>query len=132
MKTKLILRYTKILISYLTQNTVGFHEKDGPLLKVYSKIITVEFTNLTAIEVPRLRVLENKVLRRIFGTKRNEVTGEWRKLHNEELNDLYSSPIIVRVRWAGHVARMGKKRGIYKVLVGKPKGKRPLGRPERR
>jgi hypothetical protein len=74
------------------------------------------------------------VLRRVFGSKRDEVTGEWRKLHNEELNDLYCSPNIVRVvksrrkRWAGHVARLGKKRGLYRVLVGKPEGKRPLGR----
>ena len=75
---------------------------------------------------------------RIFGLKRVEVTGEWRKLHNEEPNDLYSSPNIVRViksrrmRWAGHVACMGKRRGVYRVLVGKPEGKRPLGRPRRR
>jgi hypothetical protein len=78
------------------------------------------------------------VLRRIFGTRRDEVTGEWRRLHNEELNDLYSSLNIVRViksrrmRWAGHVARMGEERGVYRVLVGKPEGKRPLGRPRRR
>jgi hypothetical protein len=77
-------------------------------------------------------------LRRIFGTKRDEVTGEWRKLHNEELHDVYSSPNIVRViksirmRWAGHVARMGDERGVYKVLTGKPEGKRPLARPRRR
>jgi hypothetical protein len=77
-------------------------------------------------------------LRRIFRPKRDEVTGEWRKLHNEELNDLYSIPNIVRViklrrmRWAGHVARMGERRGMYRVLVGKPEGKRPLGRPTRR
>ena len=77
------------------------------------------------------------VLRRIFGPRRDEVTGEWRRLHNE-LNDLYSSPNIVRViksrrmRWTGHVARMGEKRGVYRVLVGKPEGKRPLGRPRRR
>jgi len=83
-------------------------------------------------------MFENKVLRRIYGPKRNEVTGEWRKLHNEELNDLYSSPIIVRViksrrmRWVGHVACMGERRGVYRVLVGKPEGKRPLGRPRRR
>jgi len=83
-------------------------------------------------------VFENRVLRRIFGPKRDEVTGEWRKLHNEELNNLYSSPNIVRViksrrmRWAGHVARMGKERGVYRVLVGKPEGRRPLGRPRRR
>ena len=78
------------------------------------------------------------VLRRMFGPRRDEVTGEWRRLHNEELNDLYSSPNIVRViksrrmRWAGHVARMGKERGVYGVLVGKLEGKRLLGRPRRR
>jgi hypothetical protein len=80
-------------------------------------------------------VFENTVLRRIFGRRRDEVTGEWRKLHNEELNDLYCSPNIVwviksrRMRWAGHVARMGDRRGLYGVLVEKPEGKRPLGRP---
>jgi len=78
------------------------------------------------------------LLRRIFGPRRYEVTGEWRKLHNEELNDLYSSPNIVRViksrrmRWAAHVARMSEKRGVYRVLVGKPEGRRPMGRPRRR
>jgi hypothetical protein len=83
-------------------------------------------------------VFENRVLRRIFGPKRDEVTGEWRKLHNEELHDLYSSPSIIRIiksrrmRWAGHVARMGEKRNAYRLLVGKPEGKRPLGRPRRR
>jgi len=83
-------------------------------------------------------VPENRVLRRIFGPKGDEVTGEWRKLHNEELNDLYCSPNIVRVikwkriRWTGHVARMGERRGIYRVLVEKPEGKRPLGRTRRR
>ena len=76
-----------------------------------------------------LRVFENRVLRRVFGPRWDEVTGEWRKLHNEELNDLYSSPNIVRVikwkrmRWVGHVARMGERRGVYRVLVGKPEGK---------
>jgi hypothetical protein len=75
------------------------------------------------------------VLRRIFGPKRDEVTGEWRKLHNKGLHDLYSSPSIIRIiktrrmRWAGHVARMGEKRNAYRLLVGKPEGKRPLGRP---
>jgi hypothetical protein len=80
-------------------------------------------------------VFENSILRRVFGLKRDEVTGEWRKLHNEEFHNLYSSPDIIRqvkskrMRWAGHVACMGEERKVYKVLVGKPKGKRPLGRP---
>jgi hypothetical protein len=83
-------------------------------------------------------VFENRVLRRIFGPKRDEVTGEWRKLRNEELHNLYSSPDIIRqvkarqMRWAGHVARMGEERKVYKVWVGKPEGKRPLGRPRRK
>jgi hypothetical protein len=82
-------------------------------------------------------VFENRVLR-IFGPKRDEVTGEWRKLHNRELRDLYSSPSKIRMikskrmRWAGHVARMGEKRNAYRLLVGKPKGKRPLASPRRR
>jgi hypothetical protein len=86
----------------------------------------------------RLGVFENKVLRRIFGPKRDEVTGEWRKLHNKELHDLYSSPSIIRImksrrmRWAGHVARMGEKMNAYRLLTGKPEGRRPLGRPKRR
>jgi hypothetical protein len=84
-------------------------------------------------EERRLKVLENRVLRRISEPKRDEVTGEWRKLHNEELNDVYCSPSTVgeiksrKMRWAGHVARMGDK--TYMILVGKPEGKRPLGRP---
>jgi hypothetical protein len=79
-----------------------------------------------------------RVLRRIFGPKRDGVTGGWRKLRNEELHNLYSSPVIIRIikarrmRWAGHVARMGEKRNVYKLLVGKPEGRRPLGRPRRR
>ena len=83
-------------------------------------------------------MFESRVLRRVFGPKRDEVTGEWRKLHNEELRDLYSLPNIVRVvksrrtRWAGHVVRMGEGRGVYRVLVGKPEGKRSLGRPRRK
>jgi len=89
-------------------------------------------------EERRQRVFENRVLRRLSGPKRDKDTGEWRKLHNEELIDLYASPNIVRVikwirmRWAVHVARMGERRGVYRVLVGKPEGMRPLGRPRRR
>ena len=94
--------------------------------------------SLTAREERKLRVFEKMVLRRIFRPRRDEVTGEWRRLHNVELNGLYSSPNVVgviksrRMRWAGHVARMGEERGAYKVLVGKPEGKRPLVRPRRR
>jgi hypothetical protein len=79
-------------------------------------------------------VFENRVLRRIFGPNRDEVTRVWRKLHNEKLHNLYSSPTIVRLRmrWAGNVAWLGERRGVYRVLVGKPEGKRPLGRPRRR
>ena len=89
-------------------------------------------------EERRLRVFENRVLRRVFGPTRDDVTGEWRKLHNEKLSDLYSLPNIVRVvksrrmRWAGHVARMREGRGVHRVRVGKPEGKRPVGRPRRR
>ena len=97
-----------------------------------------ETWSLTLREERRLRVFENRVLRRVFGPKMNEVRWEWRKLHNEELNDQYSLPIIVRaiksriMRWVGHVARMGEGRGVYRILVGKHEAKRPLGRPRRR
>jgi hypothetical protein len=81
-------------------------------------------------------VFENRVLRRIFEPRRDEVTGDWRKLHNEELHNLYSLPNIMiksrRMRWAGHVARMGETRNAYKILVGNPEGKRPLERRRRR
>ncbi|KAJ4428255.1 hypothetical protein ANN_24272 [Periplaneta americana] len=85
----------------------------------------------------RLRVFENKILRKIFEAKRDEVTGEWRKLYNAELHALYSSPDIIRniksrhLRWAGHVARMDESRNAHRVIVGRPEGKRPLGRPRR-
>jgi hypothetical protein len=97
-----------------------------------------ETWSLTLKEEHRLRVFENRVLRRIFGPKRDEVTGGWRKLHNEELHGLYSSPSIVRVikarrmRWAGHVARMPEVRGAYNILVGMPEGRIPPGRPRHR
>jgi len=112
-------------------------------IKIYRLIILpvvlygCEAWSLTLREERKLRVFENMVLR-IFGPRRDNVTGERRRLHNEELIDLYSSPNIVRViksrrmRWAGHVVRMGEERGVYSVLVGKPEGKRPLGRPRRR
>jgi hypothetical protein len=98
----------------------------------------VKLGSLTLREEHRLRVSENRVLRRIFGPKRYEVTGEWRKLHNEELHNLYSSQNIIRqiksrgMRWAGHVARIEEARNVYRLLMGKPEGKRPLGRPTRR
>jgi hypothetical protein len=113
-------------------------------LRIYKTIILpvilfrCETWSLALREEHRLRVFENKVLRRIFGPKKDEVTGGWINLHNEELRDLYSSPSIIRIimsrsmRWAGHVARMGEKRNAYRLLVGKPDGKRPLGRPRRR
>jgi len=110
-------------------------------IKIYRIVILpvilygCETWSLTLREERKVRVFENRVLRKIFGPRRDEVTGEWRRLHNEELNDLYPSPNIVRViksrrmRWAGHVARMGEEREVCRVLVGKPEGRRPLGRP---
>jgi hypothetical protein len=92
----------------------------------------------TVREEHKLRVFESRVLRRIFGPKRDRVTGGWRKLHNEELHNLYFSPSIIKIiksrgmRWVGHVARMGEKRNVYRLLVGKPEGKRSLGTPRRR
>ena len=111
-------------------------------IKIYRTIILpvvlygCETWSLTLREERRLRVFENRMLRRIFGPKRDEVTGEWRELHNEELNNLYSSPNIVRViksrrmSWAGHVALMGEGRGVYRVLVGKPEGRSHCGDPD--
>jgi hypothetical protein len=97
-----------------------------------------ETWSLTVREEHKLRVFENRVLRRIFEPKRDRMTGGWRKLHNEELHNLYSTPSIFsiiksrRMSWAGHMARMGEKRKMYRLLVGKPGGKRPIGRPRRR
>jgi hypothetical protein len=97
-----------------------------------------ESGSLTLREEHRLRVFENRVLRIIFGPKRDEVTGEFRKLHNQEVHDFYSSPSIIRIikarrmGWAGHVARMGERRNAHRLLVRRPEGRRPLGRPRRR
>jgi hypothetical protein len=97
-----------------------------------------ETWSLTLREEPILRMFEKKVLRRMFEPKRDEVMGGWRKLHNEKLRNLHPSPSIIRImksrrmRWAGHVARMGEERNAYRLLVGKPEGRRPLGRPRRR
>ena len=108
-------------------------------IKIYRTIILpvvlygCKTWSLTLREERKLRVFENMMLRRIFGPRRDEVTGDCRKMHNEELNVLYCSPNIVRViksrrmRWAGHVACMGEERGVYRVLVGKPEGKRSNG-----
>jgi hypothetical protein len=112
-------------------------------IKIYRTIILqvvlygCETWSLTLREEFRVRVFENKVLRRIFGPKGDEVTGEWRRLHNKELCALYSSPNIIRMinskrlRWVGHIASMGASRGANRVLVRKPKGRRPLGRTRR-
>jgi hypothetical protein len=113
-------------------------------VKIYRTIILpvvlygCETWSVTLREEHRLRVFGNRVLRGIFGPKGDEVTGEWRKLHGGELHNLYSSADIIRqiksrrMRWAGHMTRMGEGRNVYRVLVGKPEGKRPLGRPRRR
>ena len=113
-------------------------------VKTYKTIILpvvlygCETWSLTLREEHRLRVFENKVLRKIFGAKKDEITVEWRKLHNAEPLALYSSPNIItnlksrRLRWAGHVAHMEQSRNAYRVLVGKPEGRRPLGRPRYR
>jgi hypothetical protein len=110
-------------------------------IRIYKTIILpiilygCETWSLTLREEHRLRLFENRVPRKIFSPKKDEVTGEWRKVHNEEHCDLCSSPSIIRIiksrrmRWAGHVAHMEEKRNVYRLLVGNPEGKRPLGRP---
>ena len=146
-----ILRWLLDVWSRMKSHNAGYHSVQNILpssllsknltIKIYRTIILLVVLygcgiwSLTLREELGLRVFENRVLRRIFGSKRDDVTGEWRKLHNEELNDLYSSPNIVRViksrrmRWAGQVARICEKIGIYRVLVGKPEGKNHLGDP---
>jgi hypothetical protein len=122
--------------SFLSSRLLSKHVK----VRIYETIILpvvlygCETWSLTLREEHKLRVLENRVLRRIFWPKRDGVTEGWRKLYNEELHNLYSSLSMIRIiksrttRWAGHVARMGEKRNEYRLLVGKPEGKRPLGR----
>ena len=120
----------------------GFLSKNLKI-KIYRTIILpvvlygCETWSVILREERRLKVLENGVLRRIFVSKRDEVKRDLRQLRSEELNDLYSPSIVRviisrRIKWAGHVARMGEKKGVYRALVGKPEGKRPLGRPSRR
>jgi hypothetical protein len=113
-------------------------------IRIYKTIILpvvlygFEIWSLTLGEKQRLKAFENRVLRRIFGPKTDEVTGEWRKLHNEELRDLYYSPSLIRIidsrrmRWVGHVAQIGEKRNAHRLLVGNTEVKTPLGRPRRR
>jgi hypothetical protein len=135
-----------VLYGCKTWSLILREDENRVLRRIYGanrKEVTGEWNKLNKKElndlyVCRLRVLENRVFRRIFGPKGDAVTGEWRKLHNEELNILHTSPNNVRVtksrrmKWAGHVASMGERRGVYRVLVGKPGGKRPLGRPRLR
>jgi hypothetical protein len=129
---------------YSFQNLLSFRLISKNIkIKIYKTVIFpvvlygCETWSLTLGDENRLRVLENRMLRRIFGPIR-EGDGSWRKLHNDEVYGLYSSPNIVRViksrrmRWAGHLECMGEGRGVYRVLVGRPEGKRPLGRPRRR
>jgi hypothetical protein len=136
----LSLFYTKYMLLSHHQNAWQNHD-----IKIANRCfenvaqfryLGMTITNQNLIqEENRLRVFENRVLRRLFGLKRDEVTGGWRKLHNEELHDLYSLPNIIRMiksrtmRWAWHVARMGAKMNAYRIFMGKPEGKRSLGRP---
>ncbi|KAJ4449247.1 hypothetical protein ANN_00644 [Periplaneta americana] len=126
----------KLLSSSLLSKNLKFRIYETVILPFV--LYGFETWTLTLREKQRLRVFENKVIRKIFGTKRDEVTGEWRKLYNAELHALFSSPDIIRniksgrLRWAEHVARMGESRNSYRVLVGRPEGKRLLGRPRRR
>ena len=126
----------KILSSRLLSNKLKV--KTYKTIILPAKLYGCETWSLTLGEGHRLRVFENKTLRKIFGAKKDKITGELRKLHNFELRVLYSSPYIIRniksrrLRWAGHIARVEQFRNAYRALVGKPKGKTPLGRPRRR
>jgi hypothetical protein len=132
------------LLSFGSEPSVFSSAVKSLKIRIYKTIILsvvlygCETWSLTLREEHKLRAFENRLLRRIFGPKRDEVTAEWRKLHNKELHDLCSSQSIIRIiksrriRWAGHVTRMGEESNAYRLLVGKPEGKRPLGRPRRR
>ena len=132
------------MLSFCAESLVFQFAVQKLKIKIYRTIILLvvlygsETWSFTFREEHNLRVFENRVLRRLFEPKRVETTRDWRKLHNEELKDLYTSPSIFwviksrRMRWAGVVTRMGERRDVYRVLVGRPEGKRPLGRPIRR
>jgi hypothetical protein len=129
------------LLPFVSESFVfppAVYERKGSNIILPVVLCGCETWSVTLREEHRLRVFENRVLRRIFETRRDEVLGEWRKLHKGELHNLYSSLHIIRqiisrrMRWAGHVARMGEGRNAYRVLVGKPEGKRPVVRPRSR
>jgi hypothetical protein len=131
----------RICFSYLSKTHLLSRNVKVKIYKIVILPVVLygcETWSLTLREEHRLRMFEKRVLRRIFGPRRDEEMGEWRKLHKEEFHHLYSTPDTIRqvksrrMRWAGHVARMGEERKVYKVLVGNSEGRRPLGRPRRR
>jgi hypothetical protein len=138
-----IIKFKEYLLSFSPKYFVFLYHIKILKIKTHKTVILpvvlygCKIWSLTLREEHRLRIFENRELRRIFGPKREE-DGSWRKLHNDELHNLYSSPNIIRVikssrmRWAGHVTRMGEGRDVYRVLVWRPEGKRPLGRRWRR
>ncbi|KAJ4450407.1 hypothetical protein ANN_01831 [Periplaneta americana] len=142
--TETIIYLWKTPVKIINNRLIITEKKKNLKVTIYKTVILpvvlygCETWTLTLREEQRLRMFENKVLRKIFGAKREDVTRELRKLHNAELHALYSSPDIIkniksrRLRWAGHVEHMGESRNAYRVLVGRPEGKRPLGRSRHR
>jgi hypothetical protein len=138
---KIQIAFIKFLLSFGAKSFAFQFAKQNYEIKIHRTVIFpfvvygCETWSLTLKEQHRLSVFENRVLREIFGADRDEVTVEWRRLHNEELYDLYCSPNIIhviklwRMRWAGHVAYMVERRSVYRVLTGRPEGKRPIGNP---